>query len=306
MPLLCLHMFSFKNKKMGWLHPLIKFLPTSSEILWLNFFLTAMIILIHFHLLLVNILLCMAVPELCWAWLHQLENRLKKGRGCPQRSSCMLIYCLIQAPVVSVMQESSNGRKGTIIYGSNYKRKSRQWSIAYVYLKSTASLSCAGATAQINVFTGVLVSNICIDVKELSDVCKNLFCSYSCLIRCYGCISPLVIFGLIVLKLLTPVFQEAVWWPVTQNGLCTSRRGISVFSDFVTTPWHTSHSYCQSPQVPCTERDIPTSALPHHTNTRNCSFCEVPWQRVPHKSVLFYPPRINLQLQQGPQRPQFS
>lgn len=38
MPLLCLLMFSFKNKKMGWLRPLIKPLPTSSEILWLIFF----------------------------------------------------------------------------------------------------------------------------------------------------------------------------------------------------------------------------------------------------------------------------
>lgn len=31
----------------------------------------------------------------------------------------MLIYSLIQTPVVSVMEESSNGRKGTISYGSN-------------------------------------------------------------------------------------------------------------------------------------------------------------------------------------------
>lgn len=35
----------------------------------------------------------------------------------------MLIYSLIQTPVVSVMQESSNGRKGTVSYGSNDRGK---------------------------------------------------------------------------------------------------------------------------------------------------------------------------------------
>lgn len=119
-PLLCLLMFSFKNKKMAWLHQLIKFLPTSSEVVWFIFFWTAMIILIHFHLLLVNILLCMTVPALsCWLRLHQSQTGLKKSKGCLQRSSSMLIYSLIQTPVVSVRQESSNGRKGTISYGSN-------------------------------------------------------------------------------------------------------------------------------------------------------------------------------------------
>lgn len=138
---------------------------------------------------------------------------------------------------------------------------------------------------QINVYTGVLVSNICIGVKEPSEVCKNLFCIYSCLIRCYGCISPLVIYGMIVLELFISVFQEIVWWPVTLNGICTSRGGISIFSDFVTTLWHTCHSYCQSPQVPWAVRDILTSALPHHTNTRNCSVGEVPWQTVCHTKL---------------------
>lgn len=80
--------------------------------------------MIHFHLFLVNILLSMAVPLLlCWAQLHQLQTGLKKGRGCLQRFSSMLIYSLIQTPVVSVMQESSNGRKGTVSYGSNDRGK---------------------------------------------------------------------------------------------------------------------------------------------------------------------------------------
>lgn len=70
MPLLCL-MFWLKNAKMEWLHPFIKLLPTSSEILQMTLFLTAVITLIHFHLLFVNILLCMGLPVLsCWLWLH--------------------------------------------------------------------------------------------------------------------------------------------------------------------------------------------------------------------------------------------
>ena len=115
MPLLCLLVFSFKNIKMEQLHPFIKFLPTSSEILWMILFLTAVIVSIHFHLLLVKVLLCMALPALsCWSWLHQLLNRLRKGSSCIQRPWSMSIYTLIQAPVVSVKQESSNWRKSTI------------------------------------------------------------------------------------------------------------------------------------------------------------------------------------------------
>lgn len=60
-PLLCLLMFLFKNMKMEWLHPFIKFLPASSEVLWMTLFLTAVIISIHFDLLLVNILLYMGL-----------------------------------------------------------------------------------------------------------------------------------------------------------------------------------------------------------------------------------------------------
>lgn len=62
MPLLCLLLFLFMNIKMEWLHPFTKFLSTSSEIPWITLALIAAIIVNHFHLLLVNILLCMGLP----------------------------------------------------------------------------------------------------------------------------------------------------------------------------------------------------------------------------------------------------